>query len=112
MARTGGETADILKELYRDFECACLNPFRLTWAQLRGISGVARISDRYLEEVKEMLSRDGFALLPLENSIVVVRDRDLYLWDYLEAHLVERYRYREDSKPGTRGNDGKLSLVR
>ena len=63
MARTTTKTASILSELYEDgFTGDSYEPFRITWADLRGIAGVARLNDRNLYEINQALNDNGHPL--------------------------------------------------
>jgi len=65
MARTAAETAEILQELYSEtFANDSYEKFRITWSQLRLLSGKPRLTDSYLMYVNQVLEESGYILVP------------------------------------------------
>ncbi|QXE87353.1 hypothetical protein KP003_02800 [Geomonas nitrogeniifigens] len=99
MARTADEMADVLKGLYRKgFEGDYRAAFQLTWDQLRGMAGAAKLEVDYLNEVNEVLLGKGFALLTFNNSFIVAKDGDFDSTRQLPARLAERYREEDEDE--------------
>jgi len=97
MARTAPKTAYILSELYEEtFSSDSFEPFRITWADLRGIAGVAKLNDRYLNEIDQALSDNGFALIAFDNFLVVVRENDMTHFRLVPPRVVEQFLYDEE----------------
>jgi hypothetical protein len=92
MARTAAETAGILSDLYgkqfgRDFS----EPFRITWAQLRTLTGAAGgLRERYLQEIDEALLENEYRLIPFNSYLVVMLDNELAGFRKLPGRLLER----------------------
>jgi hypothetical protein len=93
MARSAEETATILSELFNEnFDQDYSEPFRITWTQLRSLSGVPRLSESYLKEINIALSKDrGDILLPLNNFLLVTRERDLEHFRAVPDRLLEQH---------------------
>ncbi|HCE66112.1 MAG: hypothetical protein A2X82_19755 [Geobacteraceae bacterium GWC2_55_20] len=93
MARTAEETATILSELFNEnFEQDYSEPFRITWPQLRFLSGVPRLSDNYLKDINTELSKSsGDILIPLNNFLLVTRERDLEHFRLVPDRLLEQH---------------------
>ena len=97
MARTAQETANILMDLYNDeFGGDYIEPFRLTWEQLRGIAGKDRITGEYLAELGETLLDEDFALLTFNNIFIVAKEQDFSATRALPARLAERNLFVEE----------------
>jgi hypothetical protein len=93
MARSAEETANILSELFNEnFEQDYSEPFRITWSQLRSLSGVPRLSDKYLKEINASLSENsGNHLIVLNNFLLVTRDRDLEHFRMVPDRILEQH---------------------
>lgn len=92
MARTAIETATVLRNLHSEkFGGDYIEPFRLTWEQLRGIAGIDRLTEDYLAEVSEKLLEKDYALLTFNNSFIVAKEGDFSETRTLTARLTERY---------------------
>lgn len=93
MARTAEETATILSELFNEnFNQDYAEPFRITWPQLRALSGVSRLSDTYLKAINIALSENSEDfLIPLNNFLLVTRERDLEHYRSLPDRLLEQH---------------------
>ncbi len=93
MARTAAETAGILSDLYgkqfgRDFS----EPFRITWSQLRTLTGAAGgLSEKYLQEIDEELLENEYRLIPFNSYLVIMLDTELASFRKLPDRLLERY---------------------
>lgn len=94
MARSATETAQILTGLYDERfggdECM---PYRISWAELREIAGVKRLSSNFLQEINETLHEDEYLLAVGSNSLVVARESDYLANRTLSQRLVEQHRY-------------------
>lgn len=100
MARTVRQTAFILSELYEEtFSSESYEKFRITWTDLRGIAGVARLTSRYLGKVNQSLSETGYTLIPLDNFLVVAKENDLSDIRLVPPRIVEEYLYEEEDDP-------------
>jgi len=93
MARSAAETANILSNLFdENFNHDDAEPFRITWPQLRSLSGVSRLSDSYIKDINTALSESrGDILLPLNNFLLVTRERDLEHFRSVPDKLLEQY---------------------
>lgn len=93
MARTAEETATILSELFNEhFHQDYSEPFRITWPQLRSLSGVPRLNDNYLKDINtEHAKYSEHILLPLNNFLLVTRERDLELFRPVPDRLLEQH---------------------
>jgi hypothetical protein len=93
MARTAAETATILSELFiENFNQDYSEPFRITWPQLRYLSGVTRLRDNYLKEVNaSLLENSGDNLIPLNNFLLVTRERDLEHFRMVPDRILEQH---------------------
>jgi hypothetical protein len=92
MARTAVETASILSDLfdetfYQDYS----EPFRITWPQLRSLSGVPRLNDNYLRDVNAVLSGGEKFLIPLNNSLAIARELNLEHFRMVPDRTLEEY---------------------
>jgi hypothetical protein len=108
MARTAAKTGRILSELYDEtFANDSYEPFRITWADLRGIAGVTRLTPFYLRTINRMLNESGYSLIPFDTFLVVTQEADLSHFRLVPPRLVEQYRYEKqgmkagESKPET-----------
>jgi hypothetical protein len=100
MARTVRQTAFILSELYEEtFSSESYEKFRITWSDLRGIAGVARLTSRYLGKVNQALSETGYTLISLDNFLVVAQETDLSDIRLVPPRIVEEYLYEEETDP-------------
>ncbi|HIJ87496.1 MAG TPA: hypothetical protein HPP97_07380 [Desulfuromonadales bacterium] len=99
MARTATKTASILSELYEEtFSSDSFEPFRITWADLRGIAGVARLNDRYLNEIDQALNDTGHTLIAFDNFLVVARENDMTHFRLVPPRVVEEFLYDEEEE--------------
>ena len=98
MARTANKTASILSELYEEtFFSDSYEPFRITWADLRGIAGVARLNDRYLNEINRALSDTGHTLIKFDNFLLVTQESDMTHFRLVPPRVVEQFLYDEEN---------------
>lgn len=93
MARNAEETATILSELFsKNFDQDYSEPYRITWPQLRSLAGVPRLTDTFLKEINTSLSENrGDLLLPLNNFLLVTRERDLEHFRSIPDRLLEQH---------------------
>jgi hypothetical protein len=99
MARTATKTANILSELYEETFCNdTYEPFRIAWADLRGIAGVAKLSGRYLDQLDQALSESGYTLIEFDNFLVVTHERDMTAIRLVPPRIVEEYLYDQDEE--------------
>jgi hypothetical protein len=106
MARTAAKTGRILSELYDEtFANDSYEPFRITWADLRGIAGVTRLTPFYLRTINRMLNESGYSLIPFDTFLVVTQEADLSHFRLVPPRLVEQYRY-EESEDLEQNEDG------
>jgi hypothetical protein len=97
MARTATKTARILSELYDETFCNdTYEPFRVTWSDLRGIAGVAKLSDRYLNQINQALSETGFTLIKFDNFLVVTQESSMTDIRLVPPRVVEQFLYDEE----------------
>ena len=97
MLRTAEKTAFILSELYEEtFSSDSYDPFRITWADLRGIAGVARLNDRYLNEIYQALNDTGYTLIAFYNFLVVARENDMAHFRLVPPRVVEEFLYDDE----------------
>jgi hypothetical protein len=96
MARTASKTASILSELYEEtFSNDSFEPFRFTWADLRGIAGVAKLTPLYLSEIDQALNNTGFALIKFDDFLVVTQESDMSHFRLVPPRVVEQFLYDE-----------------
>ena len=94
MARNATETANILSELYEEtFSNDSCEPFRITWADLRGIAGVAKLTPRYLNEIDRELNETGYTLIRFDNFLVVTQENDMSHFRLVPPRVVEQFLY-------------------
>lgn len=92
MSRTAREVAKKLKEIYyKDFGDDDSQKYQLSWADLRGISGVGKLEEDFVAEISEKMSETSFALLPLADFLLVGTELDFAFERKLPARLLERY---------------------
>lgn len=100
MARSATETARILMELYDErfggTECM---PYRMSWAELRDIAGVKRLTSDFLQEVNDTLHEDEYLLAIGSSSLVVALERDCLADRTISQRLVEQHRYVTCEEP-------------
>ncbi len=102
MAHSAEETATILSMLFNEnFDQDYSEPYRITWPQLRSLAGVPCLTDKFLKEINTSLSENrGDLLLPLNNFLLVTRERDLEHFRTMPDRLLERH------LPGAENEDG------
>jgi hypothetical protein len=94
MARTAEETASILTILYGEqFNQESYEPFRITWPQLRFLADIPLLSDMYLKDVNNELSKTDYNLTTCGNFLVVAMDQDLANYRTLPDRLLEKCLY-------------------
>ena len=92
MARTSAETADILSELYNEsFAKDSYEKFRITWSQLRLLSGTPKLTDNYLRAINRVLSESGYTLIPLDDFLVMAQESDFSDFRAVPDRIIERY---------------------
>jgi len=97
MARTARQTAEILTELYDEsFANDSYEQFRITWADLRGIAGVEKLTTAYLRTVNRSLNRSSYQLISLDNFLVVTQESDLEKIRLVLPRIAEQYRYEKE----------------
>jgi len=98
MARTAKQTANILTELYDEsFANDSYEQFRITWADLRGIAGVEKLTTDYLRSINRSLKRSSYQLISLDNFLVVTQESDLEKIRLVPPRIAEQYRYEEEN---------------
>ena len=98
MARTANKTASILSELYEEtFSNDSYEPFRITWADLRGIAGVARLNSRYLNEIDQALNDTGHTLIKFDNFLMVTQESDMTHFRLVPPRVVEQLLYDKEN---------------
>jgi hypothetical protein len=99
MARTATKTAHILSELYEDgFSSDSYEPFRITWADLRGIAGVAKLNGRYLNEIDRELNDCGHTLIKFDNFLLVTQESDMTHFRLVPPRVVEQFLYDQEEE--------------
>ena len=94
MARNATETANILSELYEEtFSNDSYEPFRIAWADLRGVAGVAKLTPRYLDEIDRELNETGYTLIRFDNFLVVTQENDMSHFRLVPPRVVEQFLY-------------------
>jgi len=97
MAHSASKTASILSDLYDEtFGNDSYEPFRITWADLRGIAGVVKLTDRYLREIDLALNDSGYTLIKFDNFLVVSQESNMSHIRLVPPRLVEQYLYDEE----------------
>lgn len=98
MARTANKTASILSELYeKTFSNDSYEPFRITWADLRGIAGVARLNGRYLNDIDQTLNDTGHTLIKFDNFLLVTQESDMTHFRLVPPRVVEQLLFDEEN---------------
>ena len=94
MARSVTKTAEILIALYdENFANDSYESFRITWQDLRGIAGVAKLTPSCLRRINLVLSESGYSLIQFDNFLAVVQESDLSHIRLVPPRLVEQYLY-------------------
>lgn len=97
MARTARQTAEILTELYDEsFANDSYEQFRITWADLRGVAGVEKLTTDYLRSINRSLNRSSYNLITLDNFLVVTQESDLESIRLVPPRIAEQYRFEEE----------------
>ena len=97
MARTARQTAHILTDLYDEsFSNDSYEQYRITWADLRGIAGVERLTAGYLRMINRLLNKSGHLLISLDNFLVVSQESDMEAIRLLPPRVAEQYLYEEE----------------
>jgi len=92
MARTATQTARTLISMYEErFANESYNQFRITWPELRAITGAAKLTDAYLHEVNQALNKSDFALISFANFLVVTLEWDLTHIRTVPPRIFEQY---------------------
>jgi len=92
MARTAGEAGKILLRFFGShFGLDSLDPFTITWSQLRTLAGVPRLNDAFLKKINVVLSDEGLMLIPLNYSLLVARESDFDHYRRVPDRLLEEY---------------------
>lgn len=92
MARTAAETATILSDLYdENFANDSVEPFRISWPQLRSLAAVPRLDDSYLKEVNIALSESGPCLIPFDDFFLIARPQDVAHFRKVPGRVLEQY---------------------
>ena len=101
MAYTEFKTARILSELYQvTFGNNSYEPYRITWADLRGIAGVSKLTDQYLRETDLALNEFGYTLIKFDNFLMVTQESDMTAIRLVPPRIVEEYLYEEEEDEG------------
>lgn len=92
MTRTAREVAKKLREIYsKDFGDDESQKYQLSWADLRGIAGVGKLEEAFIAEISEKMAEKNFALLQLDEFLLVGTQLDFAFERKLPARLLERY---------------------
>ncbi len=92
MARTAAGTAKTLIEIYDEtFRNDCMELYRITWPQLRLISGVPRLDNEYISSVNESLRDANYVIIPFDDYFVVARDTDFQTDRKVPDRIIENY---------------------
>ena len=100
MARTATKTASILTDLYGEtFTTDFSEPIFINWPDLRGIAGVAKLTDQHLCQIIHALNDFGYTLWIFDNFLVflgVNQKSDLSRFRIVAPRFVEQYLYDDD----------------
>lgn len=97
MTRTAREVAKVLQQIYhKDFGDDESQKYQLSWADLRGIAGVGKLEEDFVAEISEKMAEKNFALLQLDEFLLVGTQLDFAFERKLSARLLERYLPGED----------------
>lgn len=97
MTRTAREVAKKLQEIYlKDFGDDENQKYQLSWVDLRGIAGVGKLEEDFVTEISEKMAENNFALLQLDEFLLVGTQLDFAFERKLPARLLERYLPGED----------------
>ncbi len=92
MPHTAIETASILSLLYgKQFGGDFCEPFRVTWPQLRSLTGSLSLSEFYLKEIDETLLEEEYRLIPFNDFLVIMPDSQLETFRKIPDRLLESY---------------------
>jgi hypothetical protein len=96
MARTASKTASILSDLYDEtFAHDSCEPFRISWSDLRGIAGVAKLYPGYLRNINRELNESGYTLVQFDNFLLVTQESSLSHIRLVPPRIVEQYLFEE-----------------
>jgi hypothetical protein len=97
MARSAANTASILSCFYdKTFANESCEAFRISWSDLRGIAGVARITSGYLRRINLELNELGYTMNTFDNYLAIVQETDLAHIRMVPPRIVEKYLYDKD----------------
>ncbi|NTW88871.1 MAG: hypothetical protein HGB26_07060 [Desulfobulbaceae bacterium] len=106
MVRKAEHVADILKELYdQSFGNEECEQYRLGWADLRALAGVAKLTEAFIAKIGAALAESGHALIPLGDFLLVGYERDFAGARRLPARLLEQYLPEEDTADADTDDD-------
>lgn len=106
MARQHSETACILREIYNaEFHSEDSEQYRISWDQLRGIAGVAKLAEDDLRDIGEEMITSGYALIPFDDFLLVTMEADFRHARKLPARLSERYLFSGGEEDEVDGDD-------
>lgn len=97
MARSPKQTAAVLEELYpeqfgRDEHVS----YRISWPELRGITGLPRLFLRYVSMVDKALRANGYVLVTFDNYFLIVGDQEFDHERMAPQRIVEPYIFDAD----------------
>jgi len=91
MARTAVETANVLSLMYDEsFGGEDMEMFRIGWAELRSLAGVPKLTDEYLARMNRCLADTNYALIPLNDFLVLAMQSDFNGARQVPARLLEQ----------------------
>jgi hypothetical protein len=100
MARTVAETAEILITMYGDqFKNDCIEMYRISWPQLRLVSGVPTLDSDYIAALNRTLIKGSFALIPFDDYFVIAHESDFKHDRQLPDRIIEKYLEKVSEEP-------------
>jgi len=97
MARTAVKTANTLSLMYDEsFDGEVMEMFRLGWPELRSLAGVPKLTEEYLADINRTLAESHYALIPLDDYLVVAMQGDFSHARKIPSRLLEQYLPEEE----------------
>lgn len=101
MARKVEETAEVLVKIYGDhFKNDFIECYKISWLQLRMISGVQSLDNDYIAALNMFLIKDGYAIVPFDDFFVMVSESDFSNDRQVPDRIIEKYLESLNGKPG------------
>lgn len=99
MQRTAQEVANVLSSIYDERfgndEC---EQYRLTWADLRLLTGGRKLNAKFIAEINEALEEGNQVLVPFGKYLVLLSETDCSHIRKLNGRLLERYLPDDESE--------------